>query len=177
MPVSYGGGVESLEDINNLIKIGCEKISLNSKSHDMIFMKNAVKTFGSSSIIASIDVIKRDNVIYCYDYLKNKSSTQKIEDRISQLDTCEIGEYLINFVYKDGTMSGFDREFIIEISKLTNSQITFCGGASSYKNICDILTSGVKSLAAGSLFIYQSFGSGVLINFPDNEEYEKMLEI
>lgn len=176
MPVSYGGGIESLEEINNLIKIGCEKISLNFKSYDFLFMENAVRTFGSSTIIVSIDVVRKNDKIFCYNYLENKTN-QRIEDRIEGLNKYDIGEYLINFVEKDGMMSGFDQDAIKQILKLTNSQITFCGGASTYKNIYDTFLCGAKSLAAGSLFIYQSFDSGVLINFPEGNEYKRMLEV
>ena len=43
MPVSYGGGVKNLDDINKLLNIGCEKVSLNSKSYDDDFIEKAVK--------------------------------------------------------------------------------------------------------------------------------------
>ena len=177
MPVSYGGGVKNLNDINKLLNIGCEKISLNTKSYDYKFIENSVKMFGGSSLIISLDIIKVENNIFCYNYLENKITNQTIQERLEKINSYNVGEYFINFVNKDGTMTGYDIESIDKILKLTNSQITFCGGASSYKNIQKTLLSGAKSLAAGSLFIYQSLGSGVLINFPDGNEYLEMLEI
>lgn len=176
MPVSYGGGIKSLNDINELIKIGCEKVSINYRSDDFEFIEKAVSTFGSSTIIVSIDIKKLEDDIFCYDYISKQTKKEKLNDKIKQLNKRGVGEYLINFVDKDGLMSGFDRETIEEILKLTNSQVTFCGGASSYDDLYRTILTGAKSLAAGSLFIYQSLDSGVLINYPDGDEYTKILE-
>ncbi len=177
MPVSYGGGVKNLDDINKLLNIGCEKISLNFKSSDEDFVEKAVKMFGSSSIVVSIDILKSKDKYFCYDYIKGTVTDKTIKERIELLNKYKVGEYLINFVDKDGLMDGYDQEGIKEILKFTNSQITFCGGASSYKNIKNTILCGATSLAAGSLFIYQSLDSGVLINFPDGDEYTEMLEL
>tara|TARA_B100000242_G_C43015054_1_gene471996 strand:+ start:104 stop:859 length:756 start_codon:yes stop_codon:yes gene_type:complete len=177
MPVSYGGGVKNLDDINKLLNIGCEKVSLNSKSYDDDFIEKAVKMYGSSSIVVSIDILKLKDKYFCYDYIKKRVIDITIQERIELLNKYNIGEYLINFVDKDGLMNGYDQDGIKQILKFTNSQITFCGGASSYENIKNTILCGAKSLGAGSLFIYQSLDSGVLINFPDGEEYTEMLEL
>ena len=178
MPVSYGGGVKTLEDINNLIKIGCEKISINQTIFkEERFLIDAVEKFGSSTIIVSLDVIKKNNDLLCFDYIKKNITNKTIEQRISELNKYNIGEYLINFVDKDGTMLGYDKKSIPEILKMTSSQVTFCGGAASYKDILDTLKCGAKSLAIGSLFIYQGPDSGVLINYPDEKEFQEMLSI
>jgi cyclase len=180
MPVTYGGGVKNLDDINNLINIGCEKVSINNRSiSDDSFFLDAVEKFGSSTIVASIDIVKKDkdNEFYCFNYLKNKTLDKSINQKIRDLNKYEIGEYLINFVENDGQMSGFDKNSIKKILDMTNSQITFCGGASSYQDMIDTFNCGAKSLAAGSLFVYQAKNSGVLINYPDEEEYYQMLQI
>ena len=178
MPVSYGGGVKTLEDINRLIKIGCEKISINQEINtNENFLKDAIEEFGSSSIIVSLDIIKEYNNLLLYDYTNKKIIDKKIEQRIIELNKYNVGEYLINFKHKDGTMSGYDKNAIIKILKTTSSQITFCGGAASYKDILGTLKCGAKSLAAGSLFIYQGLDSGVLINYPEGDEFLKMLNV
>lgn len=177
MPVTYGGGVKTLEDINNLIKIGCEKVSINNRSiNDEFFFLDAVEKFGSSTIVASIDIVKKQNEFYCFNYLKNKTLDDSINKKISNLNKYDIGEYLINFVQNDGQMCGFDKNSIKRILDMTNSQITFCGGASSYQDLTDTFKCGAKSLAAGSLFVYQAKNSGVLINYPDEEEHYQMLQ-
>ena len=178
MPVSYGGGVQSLEDINNLIKIGCEKISINQKIFkDENFLIEAIKEFGASTIVVSLDVAKKNSDLFCFDYINNQVMNKTLKERISELNKYQIGEYLINFRDKDGTMSGYDKENIKEILNMTSSQITFCGGAASYRDILDTLKYGAKSLAAGSLFIFQGLDSGVLVNYPEGKEFEEMLNI
>ncbi len=177
MPVSYGGGIQNLNNINDLIKIGCEKISINHLSNNKGFVKEAINEFGSSTIIVSIDIVKKNNDLICYDYYTNEITSITLKEKLKILNELNVGEYLINFKDRDGTMSGYDRDAIIEILKMTSSQITFCGGASSYKDILNTFKTGAKSLAAGSLFVYQSLDSGVLVNYPDDKELEEMLKI
>lgn len=177
MPVSYGGGVKNLNNINDLIKIGCEKISINHLSNNEDFIEEAVNEFGNSTIIVSIDIVKKNNFLMCYDYYSNKTTSITLEEKLKIFNGLNVGEYLINFKDLDGTMTGYDKDSIVEILKMTSSQITFCGGASSYKNILETLKLGAKSLAAGSLFVYQALDSGVLINYPEDKEFEEMLNI
>jgi len=177
MPVSYGGGVKNLNNINDLIQIGCEKISINHSSNNTYFIREAVNEFGSSTIIVSIDIVRMNDNLMFYDYFSNKISNITLQEKLKIFNDLNVGEYLINFKDLDGTMIGYDKENISKILKMTSSQITFCGGASSYQDILETLKLGAKSLAAGSLFVYQSLNSGVLINYPEGKEFEEMLNI
>ncbi|MGD8778947.1 MAG: AglZ/HisF2 family acetamidino modification protein [Ignavibacteria bacterium] len=173
MPFAVGGGISSIEQIKNLISNGAEKVVINTSLYsNPELIKNAVSTFGSQSIIGSIDVKKNfwDKYrIYIMDG-KRKINVD-LAEYVKYVQDLGVGEILINSIDADGTMKGYDNELVSLVTNLVNIPVIACGGAGMLEDIVNVIEdSGAHASAAGSLFVFHSTTKGVLINYPSSEE-------
>jgi len=168
MPLSYGGGVNSVDHALKLLAIGYEKIIFNTALvNNKGIVRELSRKVGSQSVVGSIDALKIDNKYKC----KTLDGTKLIDmdplDLAKEAQELGCGEIIINSIDKDGTMSGYDLELIKYISDNLDIPTVACGGA---KDITD-LTKAIKlghahAVAAGSMFVYYGKLKAVLITFP-----------
>ena len=178
MPFAYGGGVSSLEHIEKILTLGVEKIVINTallKSPD--FVREACRVYGSSTIIASIDVNRNFfGKTRVYDHTKKKNLEFGPIEYAKRIESYGIGEIFVNVVYKDGTFSGYDEILLNEISNAVSVPVIACGGASSISDFGSLIkNSSVSGVAAGSLFVYQGPHRAVLISYPPMDELTRVL--
>jgi cyclase len=109
MPLAYGGGINKLEHIEKLLKIGVEKIILNSAVlSDFPFFKSAIEYFGSSTIVASVDIKKNlFGQFAIYSHSKKSIPKTPVFDFLKSLELAGAGELMINAVDLDGLMIGY----------------------------------------------------------------------
>jgi imidazole glycerol-phosphate synthase subunit HisF len=177
MPLSYGGGVRNIKDIEQLFRLGIEKIIINNSvvSHNVSFIKEAVNMFGSQSIVVAIDINKNlfsKHVVY--DYKTKKNLKINIEKYIQNVINLNIGELFVNFIYNDGMMNGYDLKVIRILFEDVTIPLIVCGGAGSLLDMKDALNNGADAAAAGSLFVYKGKQKGIMINYPTQEELNKL---
>jgi cyclase len=176
MPLAYGGGLISTEMIRQIFKIGVEKAIINTHAiRNPDFVKDSVKYFGSSSIVASIDAKK--NLFGKYNVYINsgqeKTNLQPIEWAI-KLEQMGVGEIIINSIDKDGTLSGYDTELVFQVAKSVNIPVIAAGGAAGiidFVNICKKYNASAS--AAGANFVFNGKHNAVLISYPSQEEINK----
>ena len=173
MPLSYGGGITKLSEIERLFYIGCEKVILNSALvNQPELIMEAVSFAGSQSIVASIDV-KEDffGKKMCYIYGGTKKTDFDPVSLAIKAEKLGVGEILVNSISRDGTMQGYDIDLIKQISSSVKVPVIACGGA---KNIQDFKKAlhegGAHAVAAGSMFVYYGNQKAVLITAPSEEE-------
>ncbi len=179
MPLAYGGGIRTFEEAKKILSIGYEKLIINSSAVESPeFITELSMHFGNQSIIGSIDVKK--NFFGKYKVVTHGASKKTGLDPVEwavELEKRGVGELLITSVDKEGTWNGYDVELIKQISKHVTVPVVANGGAASVENIQEVVKVGGASAAAvGSMVVYQKKGYGVLVNFPDNSELEKLLE-
>jgi len=178
MPICYGGGINSIEQITKLLKIGIEKVSINNEALDNIdFINTAVKDFGSSTIVGSIDIRKNlfgKNLVY-----RNRGSKNTGLDPVEfarYLEKNGVGELLITSINQEGTLSGYDINMLKKIIEQVKIPVIANGGAGSLEDMRKALVEAKASaVAAGSLFVYYGKHSAVLINYPDRLMIEKLV--
>jgi len=178
MPVAYGGGVRSLEQIRRLIRSGVEKVVINTaatESTDII--RAAVEVFGSQAIVGSVDV--RRKLLGGYT-LVCKSATVKtrltLQQYIEDLIGAGVGELFINDVDRDGTMAGYDLALLHSVAK-AGVPVVMCGGAGTLEHLRQaVLEGGASAVAAGSMFVFHGKHRAVLINYPKADELEKLFQ-
>lgn len=173
MPFAVGGGIKTMEDIRKILKNGAEKVVINTQAiQNPDFIRNAADTFGSQSIIISIDVKKYTN--NKYHVFTNSGTKNTFRDPISvakQMEELGTGEIVIHSIDNDGMMSGFDLNLIKSISQAVKIPVIALGGAGKLDHLAQAITKGKASaVAAGSIFIYSGKERGILINYPDREE-------
>ncbi|MDS1369873.1 AglZ/HisF2 family acetamidino modification protein [Aliarcobacter butzleri] len=178
MPVSYGGGITTLEEIKKIFQIGIEKVVLNTiLLEDMSLLKKASKSFGSQSIVASVDIKKNFFGKYrIYDSSKEKNTSLDISKYFKDLELNGAGEIYISSVDRDGTFEGYDIELIKNISKDIKVPVIINGGA---RNINDfskaIEEAGVSGVSAGSMFVFNGPHKAILITYPEYKKLENEL--
>ena len=172
IPLTYSGGIKNLKEMEEIYKIGFEKISLDSIIFkDKFFLKEAVKEFGSSSIVVSLTVKKNFLGNYkLYNYLERKNRKEDLTNFIMFIQDMEPGEIFLNNVGYDGMMNGYDKLLIEKIAPKIQVPFTVCGGAGEINDAIDILSyKEVTGAAAGSIFVYSSKNKGIMINYSQNK--------
>lgn len=166
MPLSYGGGVKSVESIQRILYSGFEKIILNSALHSNFeLLSHASNEFGSSTIIGCIDFVESESG--CFVQNKFKSTKTDVLTYSKMLEDNGAGELLLNNITRDGTKTGLNTQLIAEISKHVSLPIIAAGGVRNFDDLSDGLAAGANAVAASSLFVYKGNLDAVLINYPD----------
>jgi imidazole glycerol-phosphate synthase subunit HisF len=181
MPLCYGGGVKTVEQFERLVSLGVEKIAISSeaiKNPQLIY--EAARKVGSQSVVVVLDVkyqgilskpkITTLNGKYIFD-IDLFEFVKKIED-------LGAGEIVINCVDRDGIKNGYDIKLISKIRSISKLILTLLGGASTFKDIENLVTK-VNSVgsAAGSLFVFKGKFDAVLITYLDKDDREKLKSI
>ncbi len=176
MPLAYGGGIRSLEDVKRIFRVGFEKVILNRVlAQDETLVGEIVRLFGSQSVIASIDVKKSLFGGYAVYTNSGKSIVSKNPlEWAKKVEELGVGEILLGNIDREGMQNGFDVEFVREIADNVEIPVIACGGAKSIKDLLSALKDGHSdAVSAGSMFVYYGDKKGILINFPAEEELIK----
>lgn len=177
MPLAYGGGIRTLSDIENVLKQGIEKVVINSSIlRNPSFLKEAVKEFASSTIVASVDVKKNIWGQYSvHSYSGEKINYKDPVEFLKFLEKLEVGEIMLNNIDRDGTMLGFDSELVSKLSDVTSLPFIAAGGCRDLNDIEHIFReTHVSATAAGSFFVFHGKHKAVLISYPSAEEIKKI---
>lgn len=172
MPVTYGGGVSKIEHIKTITSLGIERVAINSFGiENPHFFTRAVSKFGSSTIVASIDVTSSHEVFTRNGTHKNFRS---LHDVLTVLEDNEIGEILIQSIDKDGTLNGYDFSLLEFVLSHTSIPITMCGGAAGIDDFLQATKMGAAGVAAGAQFVFYGPLRAVLINYLNKQELESL---
>jgi cyclase len=179
MPVSYGGGVRTLEQIRRLIRSGVEKVVINSMATEsMDLILEAVKVFGSQAIVGGVDVRRK---MFGGFSVVAKSATVatrlNLQEHIQNLVQAGVGELFINDVDRDGTMEGYSLDLVKAVTK-SPVPVVVCGGAGTNEHLSQaVLEGGASAVAAGSMFVFHGKHRAVLINYPKPNELEIIFKV
>ncbi len=156
MPVGIGGGIASLQDINDLLKIGADKIILKSVAlSNPNFIKEASDFFGSQCISIAVDVKRIGN-----EYLIHSDEHEKMimEDFIHKMQDLGAGEIILNDVDNDGMMNGFDIELFNSAIKHTKIPLVAVGGGGNPDHFCELFSkTECNAVGASSIFNFTQF--------------------
>jgi cyclase len=156
MPVAIGGGIESIEDINDLLKIGADKVVIKTKAltHPQL-IEQFVNFFGSQCITISVDAYKSAEGYKIYNKLNIDISLQ---DFIKQMEKCGAGEFIITSVDNDGMMQGFDEQLVTEALALTSIPVIAVGGGGNMQHYHDLFQStNVEAVGSASIFHFTRY--------------------
>jgi cyclase len=178
MPVSYGGGIRSLDDCRRLLKAGFEKIVVNSRLIEAPqFATEIAATFGAQALIASIDAKRRRFGGYRVMARSGRHAT-RLEPVAwaRELARRGAGEILLTAIDRDGTMVGYDEALVQSVAAAVDVPVIACGGAGAMGHLVSVvLRTDAASVAAGAMFVYYGPHRAVLINPPSQDEFEREL--
>lgn len=170
MPLAYGGGITSIDQVRDILYQGVEKVIFNKSAlTNESLIKETVKRFGSSTTIVSIDVKKnflgKEKV---YSDCGRKNTNRDIIEYAQYLEKIGVGELFLNSIDRDGTYLGYDIKLIQAVTNAVKIPVIACGGAKDEDDLVEAINKGGASAsAAGSLFVYKGIHRAVLINYPN----------
>jgi imidazole glycerol-phosphate synthase subunit HisF len=176
MPICYGGGVKSIDQMRTLFALGIEKISLGAAAFEQTdLIRRAADEFGAQAVVVTLDVkrnfLGRSSVRLRNGTVDTKQSPVEAARRVAGEGA---GELLLYSIDREGTWSGFDLALISEVSKAVDVPVVATGGAGSMADLrAAVKEAGASAVAIGSMAVFQAKGLGVLIKFPTRKDQEK----
>ena len=179
MPFSYGGGIKSIKQIEEIIKSGAEKVIINSQAYlQKNFIREAVNKFGGSTIVVSID-IKKDLLRGDKVYIKGGSQNtgRNPVEYAKEIENEGVGEIMVNSIDRDGVMEGYDIKLIKSITQSVKIPVIACGGAGKLDDFRSaVKDGGASAAAAGSFFVFHGKRRAVLITYPSYSEISNLFD-
>ncbi len=134
LPLAIGGGIRSIEDIRRYRKLGADRYVINqTEAESDTFVTEAVKEFGKSSIVSSI------NHWGDFTYANGVISTKALRQRVSEISANRGSELLLNSVERDGTLLGFDNANAQKIANSYDMPLIISGGVGRWSHVLDTL--------------------------------------
>lgn len=158
VPLTVGGGVRSIEDIQRLLRAGADKVAINTAAVlDPDFINRASRYFGAQCIVVSIDTQKDESgQYYCYINCGRTKTNIKVTDWARMVEERGAGEILISSIERDGMMMGYDLELISLVTSAVDIPVIASGGAGEMDDFYKALTIGkAAAVAAASLFHFR----------------------
>ena len=161
VPLTVGGGIRSVEDVDLLLRAGADKVSINTSAISNPDLLNAIsKRFGSQVLVISIDARRTGEKFAVSGYEVTTHGGSKIAGLDALAWTKEAvergaGEVLLNSMDKDGTKDGFDLELISLVKKNISVPLIASGGAGKVSDFVPAVKAGADALLAASIFHFQ----------------------
>lgn len=156
IPLTIGGGIQSVEDIEQLFEAGADKVSINSAAvANPAFVTEASKKFGSDKIVVAIDTEYDDteDKYYVLTHGGKKRADIDALDWVKQCESLGAGELLITSMDQDGVKQGFDYDFLSKSAEAVSIPVTASGGAGSIQDFIDVFNkTNVSAGLAASIF-------------------------
>ena len=141
VPITVGGGIRTLNDINRILRSGADKVCINTAGiNNPNFIKEAVEHFGSSTIVSSVEVILNDSGDYlCYTDNGREYTGIEMNTWINKVQDLGVGEILLTSVDKEGTGEGFDLNLINNLKTDVEIPIIYHGGIGNMNDVLKLM--------------------------------------
>ena len=158
MPLTIGGGIRTLKDIQGLLNIGADKVAIRTARY---LIPSASKRFGKQCIVGVID------------YNNNISKEDWYEENViilsRKLEELGAGEILLQSMDRDGTYKGFDLEAIKDVRKAIKIPLIVCGGAGCEGDFKKAAENGADGIGAGSIYLFRNITPTAIKKYLDKE--------
>lgn len=179
MPLCYGGGVHTASHAKRIIGLGVEKVAISAAAiaRPKLIAEIAAE-IGRQSVVVVLDVRKK--MLGGYEVRTHNGRQAHRVDPVAfaqQAVDLGAGEIVINAIDLDGTMKGYDLTLARRVREAVRVPVTFLGGAGSLRDIEALIREvGVVGASAGSLFVFKGVYRAVLINYPNPDAKEQLIQ-
>ena len=156
VPLTVGGGVRSVEDINKLLNCGADKVSINTAAvQDLNVVLESSKKFGSQCIVVAIDAKKNGDKWDVYTHGGRNNSGLDALEFAKKMEDSGAGELLVTSMDRDGTQIGYDIDLMKKISSMVNIPLIASGGVGNLDHLAEGIKDGnASAVLAASIFHY-----------------------
>jgi len=153
-PLTVGGGVRTVQDAENLLRAGADKIALCTWIGDgrSTLLDDCVRHFGSQAIVAVVECNKNSMGPYCSTHSGEREWYARPYETAIRFANQGAGEILLNDVPRDGMMTGYNLDLLRMVAKAVEVPVIVSGGCSGYQNMLEAIQAGADGVAAGALF-------------------------
>ena len=159
MPLTVGGGVKELEDIDNLLHAGADKVSINTAAiHKPEFVRAAAERFGASTIVVAVDAKRVTDHWECYTHGGRKPTGINAVDWARRMSDYGAGEILLTSMDADGTKNGYDIPLTRAVAEAVTANVVASGGVGTLEHMAEGLTEGkADAVLAASIFHFGEY--------------------
>ena len=156
VPLTVGGGVRSVDDINKLLNCGADKVSINTAAaQNSELIIESSKKFGSQCIVVAIDAKKNEDKWEVFTHGGRNNTGMDVIEFSKKMEECGAGELLVTSMDRDGTQAGYDIDLIFKISSKVNIPVIASGGVGCLDHLVDGIKFGhASAVLAASIFHY-----------------------
>lgn len=157
MPLIIGGGIKTLDHIRSVLKIGADKISINTAAlHDPSFISQVADTFGRQCVVVSIDAHRSGADDYeVFSRTEAVPTGHSVVAWAKEAEARGAGEIFLTSTDRDGMMNGYDTDLIRMVSQAVSIPVIASGGAGSVNDFVQVVErGGAAAVAAASIFQY-----------------------
>lgn len=156
VPLTVGGGVSKIEQVQKLLSAGADKVCVNTAAyHNPELITQIANRHGTQCIVASIDVRQQSSKQswHCFSHSGKTLARRDVVAWSRELEDRGAGEILVTSIERDGTFEGYDLPLIEAVVNAVNIPVIASGGAGNYQHMVDaVLKSGASAVAAASIF-------------------------
>lgn len=177
MPLAYGGGVRTVEQFEQLISLGVEKVAASAAAvADLSLVTRAAEHVGGQSVVVVMDVRKKGNSYEVFTHNGTRATGLDAVDFARRAVAAGVGEIVVNSIDRDGQMKGYDLELVRVVRNAVNCPLTVLGGAGSLADVGALVGEfGTIGAAAGSVFVFKGVYRAVLINYPARKDKDELV--
>jgi cyclase len=155
MPMTFGGGISTIEDIDQLFDIGADKISVNTcLFENPALIRKAVSKYGTQAIVASIDADNSTGSMQVMTGCGLKNTGLNVLEAVRMAEDLGVGEILLNSIDRDGTAQGYDLNLIRAVADNTKLPVIVCGGCGKLSDFKGAIDAGASAVSAATIFYY-----------------------
>ncbi len=158
IPMTVGGGIRSTHDVDQLLRAGADKVSVNTAALNRPDLINDIaEKFGSQVLVLSVDARRAEGKFEVTTHGGRQGTGIDALDWISDAQRRGVGEILLNSIDADGTQDGFDIEMISAVRQVTSLPLIASGGAGTLSDFPAALKAGADAVLAASVFHFGKF--------------------
>ena len=157
IPLTVGGGINTLEDFDRVLKCGADKVSVNSGAiKDPSLIEKAAKMYGDQCVVLSVDVKRVNGKFKVFAKGGRENTGLDALEWIKRGETSGAGEIVVNSIDTDGVKKGFDIEMLEAVTNITDLPVIASGGAGTMEDFYTLFSKvpGVDAGLAASVFHY-----------------------
>lgn len=168
IPLTVGGGINTVDDFDTVLKCGADKVSVNSGAlKNPRIIADAASKYGNQCVVISIDAKRENGGFYVYAKGGRENTGRELIQWARECEKSGAGELVLNSIDTDGIKSGFDLEMLKAVSDAVNIPIIASGGAGSMEDFAELFRQ-VPKVDAGLAASIFHFGE---VKIPELKSY------